>query len=156
MKNIDELLDLLRNTNKTVSTAESITAGNLQRMLASVSGASDVFTGGITAYKLPVKVQLLGVDEIQASATNCVDSKVAEQMALGALKLFKTDYAIATCGYAEPYPTEQITEPFAFISIASSDIGILSSERVTLSGNRTEAQQMAAQIALELFRDKLC
>ena len=145
MSTIAEILNLLRAEGKTISTAESITTGYLQSMLASVSGASDVFKGGITAYTLPVKVELLNVDEVLAKKTNCIEEEIACQMAQGALKLFKTDYAIATCGYAE------IDEgnPYAFFAIAEAPTSILYSNRIELHGDRIAAQKQTAKHALE-------
>ena len=40
----------------TLVVAESVTAGNLQALIASVSGASAYFEGGITTYNLEQKV----------------------------------------------------------------------------------------------------
>jgi len=140
---------------KTVSTAESITAGHLQTKLTAVSGASDVFKGGITAYKLQVKVEALGVDKALAKRTDCVDIEVAWQMAAGALSLFKSDYALATCGYAEPYPDAGIEKPFAYYAIAQRTAAcssILWGDRIELLGlDRTGAQRHTAQTVLEKF-----
>lgn len=158
MNTVEEILDILRSQGKTIATAESITAGNIQRMIASISGASDVFKGGITAYKLSVKSEVLGVDKDVAIRTNCVDPEIARQMAQGALKLFRTDYAIATCGYAEPFPSEKIESPFAYIAIVvrtEGEIVFLAEEKVELSGNRIEAQIQAAALALSSLRDLL-
>lgn len=156
---ITNILTILRKSGKTVATAESITAGNIQRMLASVSGASDVFVGGVTTYRLSTKTELLGVNEQLAKQTNCVDREIAAQMALGALKLFKSDYAIATCGYAEAYPGEQVEHPFTHIAIAckkgNDPSTIIGEKTVTLSGSRTHAQSQAAFEALSLLANLL-
>ncbi len=116
-------------------------------MLTSVSGASDVFMGGITAYQRSIKVEQLDVDDILARRTDGVDEEVARQMALGALKLFHTDYALATCGYAE----RKEGNPYAFYAIAGAANGILISEHIELKGSRTEAQDEAARTVLEAF-----
>jgi PncC family amidohydrolase len=151
--------NLLGKSGQTVSTAESITAGYLQTMLASVAGSSHVFKGGVTAYNLSAKVSILGVDSALAANHNCVHEEVARQMAHGALALFNSDYALATCGYAEPYPEQNIIRPFAFVAIArkleSGAIQQLTSTRLELSGNRIETQQQTANELLELFRKKL-
>ena len=129
-----------------MATAESITAGHVQAMLASVSGASEVFKGGLTAYWRSVKVELLGVDDDLARRTDCVDEEIARQMAQGALKCFTSDYALSTCGYAE----RENGAPYAFWAIAGAD-GNVSSGRLELSGSRIEAQTQAAQMVLEQF-----
>ena len=59
---VADILDLLRERNETLSTAESLTAGALSSAIVSVAGASDVFVGGITAYCDEVKISHLGVE----------------------------------------------------------------------------------------------
>lgn len=85
-----------------VATAESVTVGHLQSMIAAVSGASTFFRGGITAYSIDQKVGVLGVERAHAERVDCVSSQVAAQMALGATRLFEADIGLATTGYAEP------------------------------------------------------
>ena len=65
----------------TVAVAESLTCGNIQASLGSISGASDFFEGGITAYSLRQKVEILGVEREHAAQVNCVSVNVADQMA---------------------------------------------------------------------------
>ena len=55
-----ELKALLRRAPRlTLAVAESLTAGLVQARVASVSGSSDYFLGGITAYSLDEKVRHL-------------------------------------------------------------------------------------------------
>ena len=85
-----------------VATAESLTAGHVQSLIASVSGASDFFCGGITAYNIDQKVKHLGVDRIHAAGVDCVSPQVAAEMALGATEMFDAHIGVSTTGYAEP------------------------------------------------------
>jgi nicotinamide-nucleotide amidase len=109
---------LLREPRWTVAAAESLTSGQVQALLGSVSGASEYFLGGVTTYSLEQKVKLLGVDAATAEAVNSVSGEVARQMALGALKLFGSDWAVATTGYAEAVPNRGVREPFAWWAVA--------------------------------------
>lgn len=102
----------------TLAAAESLTAGHVQARIAAVSGSSEYFLGGVTAYSLDQKVRLLGVDRAAARKVNCVSAAVAEQMATGALKLFGADVAVATTGYAEPSPADGVTAPQAWWAVA--------------------------------------
>ena len=151
MNTVEELLQILIDSGQSVAVAESITAGHLQRLLTSISGASAVFKGGITAYQRQAKVELLDVDDTLAKQTDCVAEEIACQMALGALKRFHADYALATCGYAE----RANGAPFAFFAIAKAPEKIWFSTRIELSGSRIEAQKKAAQAVLEKFLDLL-
>jgi len=100
----------------TVAVAESLTCGRVQSALGSVSGASDYFLGGVTAYTLDQKVRLLGVDRRAARKVNCVAENVARAMARGAVTLFGAHVAVATTGYAEPAP--EVPEPYAWWALA--------------------------------------
>ena len=148
MNNYAERLKLLLSSNgKTIAVAESLTAGNLQTMISSVSGASDYFLGGVTAYNIDQKVNLLGVDRQHAQSVNCISPTVAEQMASGAKKLFGADITLATTGYAEPWPAENIENPFAFYAIDMNQT--LTSGRID-AGKRTriEVQTFVAETVL--------
>jgi nicotinamide-nucleotide amidase len=97
-----------------LAVAESLTGGQVQARIASVSGASEYFLGGITAYTLEQKVKLLGVSRAHAATVDCVSQRVAVEMAAGALRLFGADLAVATTGYAEPAPKKKVRLPQAW------------------------------------------
>lgn len=100
-----------------VAAAESLTGGNVQAMITSVSGASEYFRGGITTYTLDEKVRCLGVNRAHARRANCVSQQVAVEMAVGACRLFDADLAIATTGYAEPSRANGVKVPMAWWAI---------------------------------------
>ncbi|MES1168551.1 MAG: CinA family protein, partial [Oleiharenicola lentus] len=108
---------ILRRPALTLAVAESLTAGRVQAQIAAVSGASDYFLGGITAYALEQKVKLLGVNRAHARTVDCVSQRVAVEMAVGAAKLFGADLAVATTGYAEPAPKRKVRTPHAWWAI---------------------------------------
>ncbi len=109
---------LLRAPRLTLAVAESVTCGQLQARVGAISGASEFFLGGITAYTLDQKVRHLGVERAEAAACDCVSAGVAVQMACGAGALFGSDLALATTGYAEPAPAQGVAEPAAFWALA--------------------------------------
>lgn len=135
--------------------AESITGGRVQALVTSVSGASEYFIGGVTAYTLEQKVALLGVDAAHAAAVNGVSERVAGEMACGACRLFRADLAVATTGYAEPAPAHGVTVPFAWIAVARGGGGgpvVVQTQRIECPGvNRNEAQARVAVAAIELL-----
>ena len=97
-----EINEILWRTHKTISTAESCTAGQISRILTGTPGASAYFKGGLVAYTKEVKIQMLGVDSEVIDAHTAVCEEVARQMVLGAIKTFGTDYAVASTGFAGP------------------------------------------------------
>ena len=90
----------MRQNGKTLSTAESCTSGRIGARLTSVSGASTYFQGGLIAYQDHLKEQMLGVRAEDIAQYDVVSHPVVEQMVRGACRMFGTDYAIATTGYA--------------------------------------------------------
>jgi nicotinamide-nucleotide amidase len=109
---------MLRAPRLTLAAAESLTAGHVQARVAEVSGASGYFLGGVTAYTLEQKVKLLGVDRDAAVKVNCVSAEVAAQMARGVCALFGADVGVATTGYAEPSPSQNVFAPMAWWAVA--------------------------------------
>ena len=86
----------------TLATAESCTGGRIAALIASVSGASAYFKGGIVAYSNDVKTSVLGVESATLEQHGAVSREVVEQMAQGARRVLRADYAIATSGIAGP------------------------------------------------------
>jgi len=115
-----ELKSLLLRTEPplTLAVAESLTCGRVQAAIGAISGASQFFLGGLTAYSGAQKVAHLGVSRAEGELVNYVSAAVAEQMARGACRLFGADLAVATTGYAEPSPEHGVSEPFAWWALA--------------------------------------
>jgi nicotinamide-nucleotide amidase len=152
---------MLREPRLALAVAESVTCGRLQARVGTASGASEFFSGGITAYTLDQKARHLGVERERAAAVDCVSREVAEQMARGACRLFGTRVGVATTGYAEPSPDRGVGEPFAWWAVEIGGAGT-SSGRVDCPGaTRVEAQERIAEAAyaalverLSLFRSR--
>jgi nicotinamide-nucleotide amidase len=148
-----ELKDLmLRAPRLTLAVAESMTCGWLQARIGAVPGASEFFLGGFTAYELDQKVRHLGVDRVHAVSVNAVSALVAEQMAIGGCAYFKSDLVLATTGYAEAWPAQNVSVPFGFWALAQvrpEGPAIVQSGRIDCAGaNRVQAQQRVADMAL--------
>lgn len=97
-----EINEILWRNHKTLSTAESCTAGRIASVITAVPGSSDYFKGGLICYSDEVKANLLGVDPKVIEEQTPVCEDVVRQMVTGANKLFATDYAVAISGYAGP------------------------------------------------------
>ena len=89
-----EIVDHLRQRGETISTAESLTAGAVSSAFVTISGASDVFVGGVTAYRDEIKTSHLGVDPSIIEKHTVISEEVAVAMAKGAIKSFGTTWAI--------------------------------------------------------------
>ncbi|MBQ1191621.1 MAG: nicotinamide-nucleotide amidohydrolase family protein, partial [Bacteroidales bacterium] len=87
---------------ETITTAESCTGGNIAHLITLVAGSSRYYKGSVVSYANEVKENLLGVQKKSLEEFGAVSEEVVRQMAEGARKLMKTDYAIATSGIAGP------------------------------------------------------
>lgn len=102
-KTLSQVLgDLLLENELTVSSAESCTGGNIAHKIVQVPGSSAYFLGSVVSYSNDVKAEVLGVSRSDIARHGAVSKEVAEQMALGAARLMRTDCAIATTGIAGP------------------------------------------------------
>ncbi len=115
-----QLAYLLTKKNKTLSTAESCTGGNIAKRITSIAGASKFFTGSIIAYNASIKINELNVEKRLIEEFSIVSSQVAEAMARGIQQKFQTNYAIATTGNAGPTKDEtDKTVGTVFVALAT-------------------------------------
>ena len=113
--------NLLKDSEKTLCTAESVTGGKIASTLVSVPGSSAYFNGSIVAYSSEMKQELLDVSAETIKKYSVVSSNVAKEMAISALKKTTSDYAIAVTGNAGPTSDDtSMTVGIVFIAIASA------------------------------------
>ena len=143
---------MMRRPRLTLAVAESLTCGQVQASIGAISGASEFFLGGITAYTLEQKVRHLGVERAAARGVNSVSAEVARQMASGVCALFGSDLGVATTGYAEPSPQQGVVDPFAWWALVQRRRGrivALRSGRVECPGeSRAVTQAMVTTVVL--------
>ena len=133
----------------TLSVAESITGGGLASAITEVSGSSKVFVGGIIAYEDSVKISELKVDAKTLKKFTAVSEEVAKEMAAGAIKKFKTDYAIATTGVAGPGKAYGQKAGTVWVAIASKkEVFAIA---LSLSGSRDLIRHATIESALASF-----
>jgi nicotinamide-nucleotide amidase len=87
---------------KTLSLAESCTGGNIANHLTKVMGSGNYFKGSIVCYTNEVKENLLGVKNETLEQSGAVSEETAVEMAQGALKALKSDYALGVTGLLSP------------------------------------------------------
>jgi nicotinamide-nucleotide amidase len=143
-----------------LAVAESLTCGGVQARIGAISGASNFFLGGVTAYTLDEKVKLLGVDRRGARRVNCVSEAVALAMAAGVCRLFGSDVGVATTGYAEPDPAQGVPEPMAWWAIVRRGprgrvLGQWTGRVECPGATRTDAQAFVAEAVLAALLEVL-
>lgn len=146
-----ELLSLLYESDKTVGTAESCTAGGIASAITMVPGASNYFKGGVVSYWDDVKVNVLGVDADIIEEKTAVCEEVAKQMVAGVINALGVDYAVASTGFAGPGSEGDIPVGTIWIACGNKD------EQITLQltddEGRDENIGKAVMEALKLLLD---
>jgi nicotinamide-nucleotide amidase len=133
----------------TLCVAESITGGGLAAAITDIAGSSKVFLGGVIAYEDSIKISELKVDAKLLKKFTAVSEEVAKEMAVGALKKFKTDYAIATTGVAGPGKAYGQKAGTVWVAIASKkEVFAIA---LSLSGSRDLIRHATIESALASF-----
>ena len=86
----------------TVTTAESCTGGWVAKTLTDIAGSSAWFERGFVTYGNEAKSQMIGVSEATLLDHGAVSEPVVVEMAIGALRAARADYAISVSGIAGP------------------------------------------------------
>lgn len=143
--------DLLLEQHKTISFAESCTAGLVAASLTDYAGASSVFRGGIIAYDNQVKEDLLHVPNHVLVEHGAVSEACASAMAIGCRNVMKSDLAVAVTGIAGPSGGND-EKPVGLIWLAVAGPAGVQTRRLQLIGKRARIRKVAALNALDLAR----
>jgi nicotinamide-nucleotide amidase len=143
-----EIVDHLRQRGETISTAESLTAGAVSSAIVTIPGASDVFVGGVTAYRDEIKVSHLNVDPALIEKHTVISEEVAIAMAKGAITSFGTTWGIGTTGVAGPNPLDGHPVGVVWVAIEGP---ISQTIELSLSGERESVRNAATSSAIATF-----
>ena len=146
----EKLVEQLGKLGRTCGTAESCTGGGVGSVITAVPGSSAVFMGGVISYDNSVKQGVLEVSAKTLATVGAVSPETAEQMALGARKLLKVDYAVSVTGIAGP-GGGSADKPVGLVwfGIATPD-GVKTEKRI-FPGDRAEVRAAAAEHALSML-----
>ena len=146
-----EVIRLLRG--KTLCTAESCTGGMIGAALTAVSGASNVYKGGIVSYTNEVKKKLLGVDANLLDREGAVSAPVAQAMAVGARMALAADIAVSVTGLAGP-GGDEFGNPVGTVFIGYADARIATVRHFVFEGDREAVRMQAVEEALKLILER--
>ena len=143
--------DLLKRTGKTITAAESLTAGLFQATLADFSGASSIFAGGFVTYSLEEKSKMLSIPAQELEQHGVVSHFTAQAMASQARKLTGSDYGVSLTGVAGPDSLEGHPAGTVFIGLATPKK--VDSVQVNIAGrSRADVREIAVLHAFNLVR----
>lgn len=136
---------------KTLSCAESCTGGLVSKLLTDIPGSSAWFLGGCAAYSNPVKQDLLKVKTSTLKRRGAVSAECAKEMAAGAAKRFRSDYALSVTGIAGPEGAAP-GKPVGLVWFGISAAGKTRTFRRVFRGNRGLIREQAANFILDELR----
>lgn len=150
----EEVARYLTEKNLTLSVAESVTGGNIAKMITAIPGASHYFKGGVVVYTSKAKEQILGINLEMIQKYTVVSAEVAKAMVSAIKKILKSDYAIAITGNAGP-TTELNTNKIGQVFIAIATPNNLIVEEFNFGNSREKTIQRASNKAFEMLRKEI-
>lgn len=148
MREEEQLIDLLKKKNWTITTVESCTGGAISARIVDIPGASDVLKEAFVTYCDEAKHTLVGVSSRTLERFTAVSRETAEEMALGGAERAKADVALSATGIAGPGGTEEFPAGLVYLSCAVHGAAV--TRKFLFSGSRNEVRAQAVQEALRL------
>jgi len=155
MKNAARIIDLAKEKNVMIATAESCTGGMVAVMLTDVAGSSAVVERGFVTYSNAAKTEMLGVSHDTLAARGAVSEEVAREMADGALAHSAAQLAVSITGIAGPGGSERKPEGRVCFGLAMTGRPTQTETREFGAPGRAEVRRLSRDHALQLLHDAL-
>lgn len=145
---------LLKEKGKTISFAESCTAGLVTSKFASVSGISDVLDRTYVTYSNIAKIEELGVSDETLNKYGAVSEQTAIEMAVGARNAAKTDLAVSITGIAGPNGGTP-EKPVGTVYVAIAGENGVDVKLLNLWGSRERIRSVTALHVFDIVRRRI-
>lgn len=150
----EAVVELLKEKQMTVTTAESCTGGLLAGRIMNVAGASSVYEEGYVTYANRAKEKLLGVAHETLETYGAVSPQTAREMAQGAAAAAGADAALSVTGIAGPDGGTK-EKPVGLVYIGCCVGDSCRVEEFHFTGNRSKNRDYAVVRALTILREEL-
>ena len=148
------VVEELKKRQKSITAAESLTAGLFQATLADFSGVSAIFNGGFVTYSLEEKSKMLDISERELKKHGVVSEFTARKMAEQARIKTQSDYGVSLTGVAGPDSLEGHPAGTVFIGLAQEQGTEVI--KVNIGGrSRADVRHIAVMHAFNLVRKAL-
>ena len=148
------VVEELKKRQKSITAAESLTAGLFQATLANFSGVSAIFNGGFVTYSLEEKSKMLEIAEQELKEHGVVSEFTAQKMAEQARLKTQSDYGVSLTGVAGPDSLEGHPAGTVFIGLAHAK-GTEVIKANIAGRSRADVRQIAVMHAFNLVRKAL-
>ena len=151
-----ELIEQLRRLGLKLAVAESLTGGQVASAIVDVSGASDVFLGGVVAYATAAKTGMLGISADLVETVGVVDADVAVEMARSCAAGFAKScgvlsssvLGVSTTGVAGPASQDGKPAGTVFVAVCLGEN--IQVRDFYFAGGRKQVRSQATAEALKL------
>ena len=148
------VVEELKKQAKTITAAESLTAGLFQATVADFSGASSIFNGGFVTYSLEEKSKMLDIPAKDLEDHGVVSEFTAQKMAEQARIKTQSYFGISLTGVAGPDSLEGHPAGTVFIGLAQEQGTEVI--KVNIGGrSRADVRHIAVMHAFNLVRKAL-
>lgn len=147
----EAVIQMMRERELTLTTAESLTGGMLSARLTSVPGASEVYKQGYVTYSNRAKRKLLDVKKTTLKDYGAVSEKTAKEMAKNGAFITGSDICISLTGIAGPDPVED--KPVGLVYMACAYGGQITVQEFHFKGERAKIRESAVTQALTMLRE---
>ena len=148
------VVEELKKRKKSITAAESLTAGLFQATLADFSGVSAIFNGGFVTYSLEEKSKMLDISEQELKEHGVVSEFTARKMAEQARIKTQSDYGVSLTGVAGPDSLEVHPAGTVFIGLAHAK-GTEVIKANIAGRSRADVRHIAVMHAFNLVRKDL-
>ena len=148
------VVEELKKRQKSITAAESLTAGLFQATLADFSGVSVIFNGGFVTYSLEEKSKMLDISEQELKEHGVVSEFTARKMAEQARIKTQSDYGVSLTGVAGPDSLEGHPAGTVFIGLAHAK-GTEVIKANIAGRSRADVRHIAVMHAFNLVRKAL-
>ena len=148
------VVEELKKRQKSITAAESLTAGLFQATLADFSGVSAIFNGGFITYSLEEKSKMLDIYEQELKEHGVVSEFTARKMAEQARIKTQSDYGVSLTGVAGPDSLEGHPAGTVFIGLAHAK-GTEVIKANIAGRSRADVRHIAVMHAFNLVRKAL-
>ena len=148
------VVEELKKRKKSITAAESLTAGLFQATLADFSGVSAIFNGGFVTYSLEEKSKMLDISEQELKEHGVVSEFTARKMAEQARIKTQSDYGVSLTGVAGPDSLEGHPAGTVFIGLAHAK-GTEVIKANIAGRSRADVRHIAVMHAFNLVRKAL-
>ena len=132
----------------TLTLAESCTGGGIACAITEIAGSSAWFERSFVTYSNQAKTQMLGVSEKALQDHGAVSEEVAKQMAVGALKAARANFAISVSGIAGPDGGSE-EKPVGTVCFAFASKEAVIAKTMLFKGDRFAVRKQSIVYALQ-------